>query len=113
MLIREVTDTERYSFERYRLEDFQKEITTLGSKYFDRDETNPYTFFRILLLTLQFEEAIDHFCKQKKLRLETVHFALALVYCGLLNMTSPEKVNTPKICKFPYSFFFCKYLTVN
>ncbi|GAA5803362.1 hypothetical protein HPULCUR_008841 [Helicostylum pulchrum] len=97
MLIREVTDTERYSFERYRLEDFQKEITALGSKYFDRDETNPYTFFRILLLTLQFEEAIEHFCKQKKLRLETVHFALALVYCGLLNVTSPEKVNIPKI----------------
>lgn len=99
MLVREVTDTEQYTFERYRLEDVQKEISSLGSQYFDRDEPNPYIYFKILLLTHQFEEAIDHFYKQKKLRLETVHFALPLFYCGLLKIPQTDKINTNNMCK--------------
>ncbi|KAI9366537.1 Nup93/Nic96-domain-containing protein [Pilaira anomala] len=94
MLIREVTETERYSSERYRLEDLQKSITALGSKYFDKDQTNPYIYFNVLLLTHQFEEAIDYLYKQNKLQPEAIHFAILLVYCGLLNICQPDKHNS-------------------
>ncbi len=102
MLVREFPDTERYSFERYRLEDVQKDISKLGSKYFDHDETNPWIYFKILLLTNQFEEAINHLYKEKKLRLESVHFAIALYYCGLLKMPKPDEVYSNNICKLIY-----------
>lgn len=105
MLVREVTDdAEGFSFERYCLEDVQKEISSLGSKYFDRDEnnSNPWIYFKILLLTHQFEKAVEHLYKEKKLRLETVHFAVVLVYHGLVRMTPPENTNSKNICKWLY-----------
>lgn len=99
MLVREFNDVERYVFERYRLEDLQKDISSLGSKYFDTDGTNPWIYFKILLLTLQFEEAIDHLYKEKRSRLESVHYAIALAYSGLLKIPTSEKVHSYNICK--------------
>lgn len=97
MLVREFSDVERYAFERYRLEDLQKDISSLGSNYFDTDQTNPWIYFKILLLTLQFEEAVDHLYKEKRLRLESVHFAIALAYSGLLKIPSSEKAHSYNI----------------
>ncbi|KAI8979026.1 Nup93/Nic96-domain-containing protein [Pilobolus umbonatus] len=86
MLVREVLDTEKYAFERYRLVDLQKHVSSYGSQWFDTSDS-PWTYFKILLLTLQFEEAIDHVYKINKYRIETVHFAISLVYVGLLKVT--------------------------
>lgn len=97
--MREVTATEKNHFERYRLCDLQKEITNLGNEYFDRHEPNPYIFFKILLLTHQFEESIDHLHKQRRLRLEAVHFAIPLFYCGLLKVPPMDKTQTNQMCK--------------
>ncbi|KAG2214436.1 hypothetical protein INT47_000992, partial [Mucor saturninus] len=97
MLVREVTATEKNHFERYRLCDLQREITNLGNEYFDRHEPNPYIFFKILLLTHQFEESIDHLHKQRRLRLEAVHFAIPLFYCGLLKVPPMDKIQTNQI----------------
>lgn len=106
MLVREVTASETNHYQRYRLEDLQKEITGLGNQYFNPDEPNPYIYFKILLLTHQFEEAIDHFYKQKRLCLEAVHFALPLFYCGLLRVPPMDKLNPSYMCKFKNVMLF-------
>ncbi|KAG2230498.1 hypothetical protein INT48_009873 [Thamnidium elegans] len=83
-LIRESVNLERYSFESYRLKDFQNKISNAGPAYFDPSGTNPWFYFKILLLSLQFERAIDYLYKSEKFRLEAVHFGIALGYYGLL-----------------------------
>ncbi|KAI8644553.1 Nup93/Nic96-domain-containing protein [Parasitella parasitica] len=93
-LVREVTDEESYSFNRYRLCDLQNHVSTYSSNYFDPENTNPWVYFRILILTLQFEKAIDFLYKQKNYRLETVHFAAALVYHGLLRIIPANQTDT-------------------
>ncbi|CEP18109.1 hypothetical protein [Parasitella parasitica] len=93
-LVREVVDEESHSFNRYRLCDLQKHISSYNSSYFDPENTNPWIYFRIMILTLQFEKAIDFLYKQKNYRLETVHFAVALVYHGLLRIIPANQIDT-------------------
>ncbi|KAI9255861.1 Nup93/Nic96-domain-containing protein [Helicostylum pulchrum] len=83
MLIRESVNLERYSFEIYRLIHFQNKISNAGPAHFDPNGTNPWFYFKILLLSLQFEKAIDYLYKSEKFRLEAVHFGIALAYYGL------------------------------
>ncbi|KAI8970095.1 Nup93/Nic96-domain-containing protein [Mycotypha africana] len=85
MLIREVTDIEPNEAERYRLSDFQDQITQ-NSREYGSEGANPWIYFKILLLTLQFEKSIDFLYKHKHLRLEAVHFAIALYYYGLIRI---------------------------
>lgn len=101
-MVREVINEEPYSFERYRLSDVQKHVASYGSTYFDPENTNPWIYFRILILTLQFEKSIEFLYKQKKYRLETVHFAVALVYHGLLRVIPPSKSDTKIMRTFVY-----------
>jgi nuclear pore complex protein Nup93 len=98
-LVREFTDTEAVPFERYRLADVQNRVSSYGSEYFDREASNPWIYFKILLMTLQFEKAIDYLYKQKRLRLETVHFSIGLVYHGLLRVPQTSKLFASSICK--------------
>jgi nuclear pore complex protein Nup93 len=100
--VREFTDTEAFTFERYRLADVQNHVSSYGSEYFDREESNPWIYFKILLMTLQFEKAIDYLYKQKRLRLETVHFAIGLAYHGLLRIPQTSTMFTSSICKLYY-----------
>ncbi|EPB91877.1 hypothetical protein HMPREF1544_01170 [Mucor circinelloides 1006PhL] len=94
-MVREVAvDEETNLLERYRLADVQKHVASYGNSYFDPDNTNPWIYFRILILTLQFEKAIGFLYKDKKYRLETVHFAVALAYHGLLRILPASKSNT-------------------
>jgi nuclear pore complex protein Nup93 len=51
------------------------------------------------LLTHQFEKAIDHLHKEKKLQLEAIHFAIALAYHGLIRMTPYDKAGTRTLGK--------------
>ncbi|KAI8088019.1 Nup93/Nic96-domain-containing protein [Gilbertella persicaria] len=84
MLVREVIEQESD----YRLADAQDYISSFGPTYFDQEEFDPWNYFKILLATLQFEKAVNYLYQQKHLRLETVHFGLALVYYGLLENKS-------------------------
>ncbi|KAI9255322.1 Nup93/Nic96-domain-containing protein [Sporodiniella umbellata] len=79
-LVREVTDTEGYPYERYRLEVLQQLTATSLDPNVDT-----WAHFRTLLLTLQFEKAIDYIYTQKKLLLESAHFASTLAYYEILN----------------------------
>ncbi|KAI9315892.1 Nup93/Nic96-domain-containing protein [Dichotomocladium elegans] len=94
-LVRESTDAEEFGYERYRLSDLQKMMTNIGPKRFDPDGNSPFNYFKVLLLTLQFERAIDYLYKNEKSRIEAVHFAIALAYHGLLHI--PEDPLAPTI----------------
>lgn len=66
--------------------------------------TDVWAHFKTLLLTLQFEKAIGYIYSQKKLLLETTHFASALVYYGLLRIPSATQAKIDKtMCKFNYA----------
>ncbi|KAL9550891.1 hypothetical protein MBANPS3_004514 [Mucor bainieri] len=94
-MVREVVvDQEPSPLERYTLADVQKHVASYGNSYFDPDNTNPWIYFRILILTLQFEQAIGFLHKDKKYRLEAVHFAVALVYHGLLRILPAGRHDT-------------------
>ncbi|GAN05672.1 NIC-domain-containing protein [Mucor ambiguus] len=94
-MVREVAVVqEPNALERYSLADVQKHVASYGNSYFDPDNTNPWIYFRILILTLQFEQAIGFLHKDKKYRLETVHFAIALVYHGLLRVLPASRHDT-------------------
>ncbi|KAG2205560.1 hypothetical protein INT47_005935 [Mucor saturninus] len=73
---------------RYRLSDFQKKITAYGSTHFDPNGKNPWFYFKVLLLSLQFERAIDYLHKLEEFRLEAVHFAISFAYYGLIRIPS-------------------------
>jgi nuclear pore complex protein Nup93 len=55
-LIREYVDEERHNYERYRLSNLQKKISGAGSKHFDPNDSNPWYYFKVLLLSMQFEK---------------------------------------------------------
>ncbi|KAF7720998.1 hypothetical protein EC973_005635 [Apophysomyces ossiformis] len=86
LLVRERTQTEEFEHERYHLSDLQNLFVRFGSARFDPNSVSPWTYFKILLLTLQFERAVNYLYKHEKTRLEAVHFAIALVYYGLLRI---------------------------
>ncbi|KAI9346684.1 nucleoporin interacting component Nup93/Nic96 [Pilaira anomala] len=93
-LVRERRHRERYQFEHYRLSHFQKKIYEAGPTHFDPHGTNPWYYFKILLLSLQFEKAIDHLYKSENFGVEAVHFGIALAYHQLLsNSKNPRSTS--------------------
>ncbi|KAG1144978.1 hypothetical protein G6F37_006386 [Rhizopus arrhizus] len=51
----------------------------------DREDLNPWNQFTTLLLSLQFERAIDCLYGFETFKFEAIHFAIVLAYYGLLN----------------------------
>lgn len=92
MLVREVTDTENYAYQRYRLEDLQKHTPIMA----ETQKDDVWAQFKLLLLTLQFEKAIDFIYTGNKLWLEATHFATALAYHGLLRVPSASQAKTDR-----------------
>lgn len=92
MLVREVTDTENYAYQRYRLQDLQKHTPIMA----ETQKDDVWAQFKLLLLTLQFEKAIDFIYTGNKLWLEATHFATALAYYGLLRVPSASQAKTER-----------------
>lgn len=55
-LIRENVEEERYSHEKYRLSNLQEKISGAGPFHFDPNGSNPWLYFKVLLLSMQFEK---------------------------------------------------------
>lgn len=68
----------------FTLSQFQSLIVEYGPAHF----SNPIVYFQILLLSLQFETAIQFLESTGQYPVETLHFALTLYYYGALN--TPE-----------------------
>ncbi|KAG2227549.1 hypothetical protein INT45_002234 [Circinella minor] len=94
-LVRQTMNGEEYGYQRYNLNDIQNLILSFKANEFDNNGSNPRNYFMVLLLTLQFERAINYLYKNEKTRLEAVHFAIALAYYGLLRI--PENPLTRSI----------------
>ncbi|CAO3595184.1 unnamed protein product [Absidia cylindrospora] len=85
-LIRENLDEHEFWQEKYTLQDLQQLMIKYGAKRFDPTGTTPWTYFKVLLSTLQFEHAINYLYKNEQTRLQAIHFAIALMYYGLLRI---------------------------
>ncbi|CAH1764153.1 8375_t:CDS:10, partial [Entrophospora sp. SA101] len=83
--IREIESIQDGSSDTVTLSGFQKEISTFGPNYFTSNGKDPIQYFRALLLSLQFERAIDYLL-QTDYKEDAVHFAITLAYYGLLRV---------------------------
>lgn len=101
--MREVTDTEGYPYERYRLEDLKKLVSVNVDQ-----STDMWAHLKTLLLTLQFEKAIDYIYSEQNSLLESTHFAIALAYHGLLKIPSEIQADTDR--KMRKLYITCMYM---
>ncbi|KAL9540563.1 hypothetical protein MBANPS3_009615 [Mucor bainieri] len=88
MLIRETPEGSKPMLTEYRLTEFQEMINQADSSAYDKNGANPWTYFNMLLLSLQFEKAINYLYQFENWRVHAVHIAIALVYYGLVRVTS-------------------------
>ncbi|CAG8518550.1 8653_t:CDS:10 [Ambispora gerdemannii] len=64
---------------------FQKHIIQFGPNTYTSDGKDPVQYFRALLISAQFERAVDYLNKTD-FSVEAVHFGIALAYYGLLRV---------------------------
>lgn len=71
------------------LQDLQKKVLSddTRKKFIDKGQGKHFLYFRLLLLSQLFDEAITHLCSGNidGFQVETIHFAIALHYYGLLS----------------------------
>ena len=58
-----------------------------GEKYFNKNLQNPFSYLQVLLLTAQFELAIDYLLKYEPMVVHAIHMAIALYEKNLLTLT--------------------------
>ncbi|CAO3666966.1 unnamed protein product [Rhizopus microsporus] len=95
--IRERPFRELYTHEQYRLRDLQESLNTKGPSYFDPERLNPWSYFTILLLSLQFERAVGFLYEYEAFRFEAVHFAIVFAYYGFLQYSRKQNPSVDDI----------------
>ncbi|KAI8075008.1 Nup93/Nic96-domain-containing protein [Gongronella butleri] len=75
-----------YHHEQYTLKKFQDTILQYGTKSFDPQGTTPWVYFKVLMASCQFEQAVNYLYKNEQTQLEAVHFAIVLMLFGLLRI---------------------------
>lgn len=88
MMVSHSDDTESSVSSRYNLVDLQSVILQYGAGHFSKKKNIAWTYFQVLLLSAQFERAIDYLLKSDVHNVEAIHYAIALAYFGLLRTTS-------------------------
>ncbi|KAA1064636.1 hypothetical protein PGT21_010162 [Puccinia graminis f. sp. tritici] len=73
--------------ERYGLEEFAQVISKYGESHFDPNGNRPLMYFRVLLMSGQFEKACLFLQQKPHYQVDAVHFAIALSYYGLLRIS--------------------------
>jgi nuclear pore complex protein Nup93 len=71
-----------------------------GESHYNADE-QPHVYFQVLILTGQFEAAIEFLARTEKLRVHAVHIAIALNEHHLLGV--PSNVQAP-LCEYMQIF---------
>ena len=75
--------------EDYRLVDLQTLMRRYGAEHFSKNGSgNIVHYAEVFLLTAQFTEAVQFLLKVQGLFVDAVHFAIALFYYGLLDVSS-------------------------
>lgn len=68
----------------YTLASLQQELNRWGPKYYSKNGKEPLLFLTVLLLSLQFQRALQFMLKEemfKNYRLDGIHLAIALHFC--------------------------------
>ncbi|KAH9444949.1 hypothetical protein MJO29_013096 [Puccinia striiformis f. sp. tritici] len=73
--------------DRYGLDEFAQVISKYGESHFDPNGNRPLMYFRVLLMSGQFEKACLFLQQKPHYQVDTVHFAIALSYYGLLRIS--------------------------
>lgn len=73
--------------DRYGLEEFGQVITKYGENHFDPNGNRPLMYFRVLLMSGQFEKAILFLQQKPHYQVDAIHFAIVLAYYGLLRIS--------------------------
>ena len=69
-------------------QEFQTKMSQeYGEKYFNKNLQNPYSYLQVLLLTAQFELAIDYLLKYEPMVVHAIHMAIGLYEKNLLAIT--------------------------
>eukprot|EP01029_Cantina_marsupialis_P002744 TRINITY_DN12623_c0_g2_i1.p1 TRINITY_DN12623_c0_g2~~TRINITY_DN12623_c0_g2_i1.p1 ORF type:complete len:844 (+),score=327.11 TRINITY_DN12623_c0_g2_i1:15-2546(+) len=68
----------------FSLRDFAALIREFGDSHFDPEHRQPANYFQLLLVSQQFERAIDYLARFTSPPVDAVHTALCLQYYGLL-----------------------------
>lgn len=76
----------------YELAGLQKTVLAYGPGHFDPKGTTPLRYFQVLLLVGLFEEAVAYL-HETAFQADAVHFAVALVYHGLLRVAPDPAAN--------------------
>ncbi|PVU93141.1 hypothetical protein BB559_003411 [Furculomyces boomerangus] len=79
---------------RYTLSELQALLNKFGKRHFDRDGTNPILYFNVLMLSLQFELAIEFLLQHEVYFSDAIHFAIALAYYGLINIVDIDSITS-------------------
>ena len=75
--------TEAQSYQEFQVKMSQE----YGEKYFNKNLQNPYSYLQVLLLTAQFELAIEYLLKYEQMVVHAIHIAIALYEKNLLTLT--------------------------
>lgn len=98
-LAREVNRVDEIATEAYGLADVQQTVQEIGNRYFAKgaaDANGQYgLFFYLQILAGMFEQAIEYLYPFQYI--DTVHFAIALDYYGLLRTSTPSLADTDLI----------------
>jgi len=78
------------SSEALSLASLQDQLNKSGERHFNHDGRHPLRYFRVLLISQQFEQAL-HYLLRTDYFLVAVHFAIALDYYGLIRRAQPNQ----------------------
>lgn len=68
----------------YSLSKLQNLLIEYGPDHFTKSGKNPLLYFQVLLMSQQFEKAIEYLCSVDGFTVESLHFAICLYYYGVL-----------------------------
>ncbi|CEP14401.1 hypothetical protein [Parasitella parasitica] len=93
MLVRETSKDLETDRQVYRLSEFQDIVRQADHTKYDKDGLNPWFYFNMLLLSLQFEKAVDYLHGYEEFRVQAVHLGIVFVYYGLAQIPSKPNNN--------------------
>ncbi|ORX60613.1 NIC-domain-containing protein [Hesseltinella vesiculosa] len=83
-----------FHVEQYTLKELQVRVAGFGAKRFDPTGAQPWSYFKMLLATCQFEQAVSYLYKNKQTQLDAVHIGIMLAYFGLLRVPKSSRPST-------------------
>jgi nuclear pore complex protein Nup93 len=86
----------------FNLYELQRQVEKYGASHFNRDGKNPFLYFQILLMTQQFELAIDYGINNIQTQyVDIIQIAVSLYYYGMLNLHQNSFMFRPASSKEP------------